>query len=504
MARIIKKQSTTFDEWLLEPRETTQDHTHEKIVLRTPLASFNRGEESRFYLNTPFLSAAMQSVTGPKLAIALAREGGLGVIYCSQSIKAEEDMVCEVKNHKAGFVPSDSNLAPHSLLEDAINLSDKTGHSTIAITHDGTPKGTLLGILTDNDYWIEFDDPKKPVNSFMTSLDNLIFGKEGASLSEANRLLWEKKISCLPIISADGRLVSLVFKKDYKQAKQFPISLVDEQKRYRVGAALNTHDFMERAPALLDAGADVLVFDSSDGFSSYQKNAIEWIKKTYPESIVCAGNVVNREGFQFLVDAGADVIKIWICGGSICTTRPMKALGRGQADAVMDIAKGRDKHFAKDGRYIPLISDGGIVQDSHIILALAMGADAVMMGRYFAQTDESPTPVVPIKGQFVKPYWGEGSARARNWQRYQDSASVDWKFEEGIDGYVPLAGSLGNKVRLTSIVLKDLMGHCGVSNIEEFHERATLRRVSPATLKESAPHDVLRFEYTLRDRDTWG
>lgn len=500
MAHIFREPSTTFDEWLLEPSETKK-HSLESIVLRSPLARFNNGLPSNLILNIPMMSAAMQAVTGPRLAISLAREGGIGVVYCSQPIESQAAMVEEVKNYKAGFVQSDSNVTPETSLEDALSLSRKTGHSTVAVTQDGTPNGRLMGLLTDNDYWVEFDNPVMPVKDYMTPFTGLFFGRKGISLSEANALLRQHKKSCLPIIDGEDRLCALVFKRDYQAAKEFPFSLVDINKRFKVAAAINTRDYQDRVPALMNAGADVVVFDSSDGYSVYQKEAIEWVKQHFPESVVGGGNVVNREGFQYLVEAGADFVKVGIGGGSICTTREMKAIGRGQADAVMDIAAFRDEFFKKTGAYIPLISDGGIVYDNHIMLALAIGADAVMMGRYFAMTDESPTQVRDMGGQFFKPYWGEGSSRARNWQRYHMDLE-DALFEEGIEGYVPLAGSLSNKVRLTLSKLRSTMSNCGVSSIREFHEGAVIRRVSQSTLKESSPHDVLRFEWALQDRET--
>ena len=414
MARIITEPSRTFGEYLLLPNLTTKDCIVENVDLSTPLTRYKKGESPELKLNIPFSSAIMQSVSDNNMAIALAKNGGVSFIYCSQSIEEEAEMVRKVKKYKAGFVISDSNLTPDNTLKDVLELKQKTGHSTMAITNDGTSSGKLLGMVTSRDYRITRDPLDKKVNEFMTPAENLIVGKEGISLSEANNIIWENKLNSVPIVDEDFNLVYMVFRKDYSEDKENPRSLLDSQKRYVVGAGINSRDYKERVPALVEAGVDILCIDSSEGFSEWQSDTIKWIKEEYNGRVkVGAGNVVEADGFRYLADAGADFIKIGIGGGSICITREQKGIGRGQASAILDVAAARDEYFEKTGIYVPICSDGGIVHDYHITLALAMGADFVMLGRYFARFDESPTAKIKYGNGFVKEYWGEGSNRAR-------------------------------------------------------------------------------------------
>ncbi|MBQ1877804.1 MAG: IMP dehydrogenase, partial [Erysipelotrichaceae bacterium] len=419
MAYFFKDVAHTFSEYLLVPGYTDVNCTPSNVNLKTPLVKFRKGEEPALSLNIPMVSAIMQSVSDDRMAIALAREGGLSFIYGNQSIESEAAMVSRVKNYKAGFVVSDSNVKPDSTLADVVKLLHKTGHSTMAVTDDGTATGKLLGVLTSRDYRINRMGPDTLVEEVMTPFERLVVGNEGISLSEANDIIWEHKLNALPIINDEGNLCYFVFRKDYDSHKENPDELLDGNKRYTVGAGINTRDYKERVPALVDAGADILCIDSSEGFTYWTKETIRWIKETYGESVkVGAGNVVDAEGFRFLVDCGADFVKIGIGGGSICITRETKGIGRGQATAVISVAQARQKYYEETGIYVPICSDGGIVYDYHITLALAMGADFVMLGRYFARFDESPSNKVSIQGTYYKEYWGEGSARARNWQRY--------------------------------------------------------------------------------------
>ncbi len=467
------------------------------MSLRAPLQRFERGKEDEaLCLNTPFVSAAMQAVSGQDLAIALARKGGCAFVYCSQSIESQVEMVRKVKVHKAGFVTSDSNLAPEAALQDAIDLRKRTGHSTIAITDGGGAHTKLLGILTSKDFWEFKDDLSRPVSEFFTPLERLVYAQEGVSLQEATELLWENKKECLPIVDKDGNLSSLVFRRDYFDHKSNPDELTDDRKRLLVGAALNTFDYKERAKALIAEGVDCLCFDSSDGYSDWQKEAIQYLRKEYGNDIIIGGgNVIAADGFQFLVEeAGVDFVKIGIGGGSICITREQKGIGRGQASAVLDVAAARDKYYEEKGIYIPLCSDGGLNNDTHIIMALAMGADFVMMGKYFAMTEESPTPKLTYKGRLYKPYWGEGSSRARNWQRYKEGADQKMVFEEGVDAYVPYSGPLGGKRDTTIAKIKATMCNVGALNMKEFHENAVLTRVSEMTLIEGGTTHVEQLD----------
>ncbi len=460
--------------------------------MKTPLVKFKKGEKPAIEMNIPMVSAIMQSVSGEKMAVALAREGGVSFIYGSQTIEAEAEMVRRVKATKAGFVKSDSNIRPNDTLGDVVRLKEKTGHGTIAVTEDGTSEGKLVGIVTSRDYRVSRMDVNEKVENFMTPFDKLIYGKDGITLSEANDLIWEHKLNALPIIDDQQRLSAFVFRKDYDSHKENPNELLDEHKRYIVGAGINTRDYAQRVPALVEAGVDVLCIDSSEGFSEWQKLTIDWIREHYGDSVkVGAGNVVDREGFRFLAEAGADFIKIGIGGGSICITREQKGIGRGQATAVQEVAAARDEYFEETGIYIPICSDGGIVHDYHMTLALAMGSDFLMLGRYFSRFDESPTNKVSINGQYMKEYWGEGSARARNWQRYDMGGDNKLSFEEGVDSYVPYAGSLKDNVGLSLSKVKHTMCNCGALTISELQQKAKITLVSATSIVEGGAHDVV-------------
>ncbi len=497
MATYINEPSHTFNEYLLIPGYSSTDAIPSNVSLKTPLVKFKKGEQPKIQMNIPMVSAIMQSVSGDNLAIALAKEGGVSFIYGSQSIEDEAAMVARAKNHKAGFVKSDSNISPESTLKDVIALKERTGHSTVAVTEDGTPNGKLVGIVTSRDYRISRMDLSVKVKEFMTPFNKLITAKEGTSLKEANDIIWDHKLNSLPIINEEQQLCYFVFRKDYDSHKQNPNELLDAHKRYVVGAGINTRDYKERVPALLKAGVDVLCIDSSEGFSEWQKLTIDYIKSTFGEDVkVGAGNVVDAEGFRFLADAGADFIKVGIGGGSICITRETKGIGRGQATALIEVCKERDKYFKETGVYIPVCSDGGIVYDHHITLALAMGADFVMLGRYFARFDESPSNKVTIGGNYFKEYWGEGSQRARNWQRYDLGGDKKLSFEEGVDSYVPYAGKLKDNVALSLSKVRSTMCNCGALTIPELQQKAKLTLVSATSIVEGGAHDVIPKEKT--------
>ncbi|MBO4386714.1 MAG: IMP dehydrogenase [Treponema sp.] len=493
MAYFYDEPSHTFGEYLLIPGYTSADCIPEHVSLRTPVTRFNKkaGEESDLYMNIPMVSAVMQSVSDDKMAIALAQEGGISFIYGSQSIEDQAAMVARVKAYKAGFVTSDSNIRPDQTLEDVIALIKKTGHSTIAVTADGSAHGKLEGIITERDFRIDHVDASSKVSKYMTPFKDLVTGEDGISLKDANDLIWKHKVNQLPVIDKNGNLVSLVFRKDFDSAAVHPLELHDSKHRYIVGAGINTRDYMDRVPKLLEAGVDVLCLDSSEGYSEWQARALHDIHEKFGANVkVGAGNVVDREGFMFLAENGADFVKIGIGGGSICITREQKGIGRGQATATIEVAKARDEYYAKTGIYVPICSDGGIVHDYHITLALAMGADFVMLGRYFARFDESPTNKLVVNGNYVKEYWGEGSNRARNWQRYDLGGKKTMAFEEGVDSYVPYAGHLHDGVALTISKVVHTMCNCGALSIPELQQKAKLTLVSAVTVQESGAHDV--------------
>ncbi len=495
MATYFQEPSRTFSEYLLMPGYSTVECRPDNVSLRTPVTKFKRGEEADISLNIPLVSAIMQSVSDDCMAVALAKEGGLSFIFASQPIESEVAMVERVKSHKAGFVTSDSNIRPDQTLEDILALKEKTGHSTVAVTDDGTSEGKVLGIVTSRDYRVSRMTTDTKVASFMTPLSSLIYAREGISLSEANDMLWDNKLNALPIVDDNGRLTHFVFRKDYESHKANPLENLDRHKRYIVGAGINTRDYEDRVPALISAGADVLCIDSSEGFSEWQQRTLNYIRKEYGDSVkVGAGNVVDKESFLFLAKAGADFIKVGIGGGSICITREQKGIGRGQATALIEVAEARNDYFKETGIYIPICSDGGIVYDYHMTLALAMGADFIMLGRYFARFDESPTDKLNINGNYVKEYWGEGSNRARNWQRYDMGGDGKLSFEEGVDSYVPYAGSLKDNVGLTLNKVRATMCNCGALSIAELQEKAKLTLVSATSIVEGGAHDVILKE----------
>ena len=492
MAYFFKEPSRTFSEYLLVPGYSSSECIPANVSLKTPVVKFKKGEECPLTMNVPMVSAVMQSVSGEKMGIGLAKEGGIAFIYVSQPIDQQAEMVRKVKNYKAGFVFSDSNLRLTDTLADVLALKERTGHSTMAVTDDGTGTGKLLGIVTSRDYRVSRMDLSTKVADFMTPAEKLITAPEGTSLKTANDIIWDHKLNALPIVSKDGHLVSFVFRKDYDAHKGNPLELLDSQKRYVVGAGINTRDYAERVPALVEAGVDVLVIDSSEGYSEWQARTLKWIRDHYGDTVkVGAGNVVDGEGFRFLADAGADFVKIGIGGGSICITRETKGIGRGQATAVIEVAKARDEYYEQTGIYIPICSDGGIVHDYHITLALAMGADFVMLGRYFARFDESPTNKLRVGGNYVKEYWGEGSNRARNWQRYDLGGAQKLSFEEGVDSYVPYAGPLADGVQTTLYKVRSTMCNCGALSIPELQQKARLTVVSSTSIVEGGSHDVI-------------
>lgn len=492
MAQFFNEPSRTFNEYLLVPGYSSKECTLENVSLKTPIVKFKKGQEPQLSANIPLVSAVMQAVSDDKMAVALAKEGGISFIFGSQTVDNQVEMVRRVKSYKAGFVRSDSNLRPDQTLQDVLDLKAKSGHSTIAITDDGTADGRVLGLVTSRDYRVSRMNPDTEISEFMTPFDKLIYAQDGCTLSEANDILWDNKLNALPVIDDNQRLTHFVFRKDYDNHKSNPNELLDSHKRYVVGAGINTRDYAERIPALVEAGADILCIDSSEGYSQWQSETIKWVRSKYGDTVkIGAGNVVDKDGFKFLAEAGADFVKIGIGGGSICITREQKGIGRGQASAVIEVAQARDEYFKKTGVYVPICSDGGIVYDYHMTLALAMGADFIMLGRYFARFDESPTNRLNINGNYVKEYWGEGSNRARNWQRYDLGGDSTMKFEEGVDSYVPYAGPLHDNVTMSLNKVKATMCNCGVLSIPELQRDAKLTLVSATSIVEGGAHDVV-------------
>lgn len=492
MAFYFEEPSRTFSEFLLVPGYSSAECVPTNVSLKTPIVKFKKGEESAITMNIPLVSAIMQAVSDDNMGIALATEGGVSFIFGSQSIESEAAMVSRVKNHKAGFVISDSNISPDKTLQDILDLKEKTGHSTVAVTENGTAHGKLLGIVTSRDYRVTRMSPDEKVADFMTPFEKLVTANKSTTLKEANNIIWDNKLNALPLVDDNEHLVHMVFRKDYDSNKENKLELLDSSKRYVVGAGINTRDYEERVPALVEAGADILCIDSSEGYSEWQKRTLDYVRGKYGDTVkVGAGNVVDRDGFRYLAEAGADFVKVGVGGGSICITREQKGIGRGQATALIDVAKARDEYFEETGVYIPICSDGGIVYDYHMTLALAMGADFIMLGRYFSRFDESPTNKVNLNGTYMKEYWGEGANRARNWQRYDLGGDKKLSFEEGVDSYVPYAGSLKDNVAISLSKVRSTMCNCGALNIPELQQKAKITLVSSTSIVEGGAHDVV-------------
>ncbi len=501
MAYYFKEPSHTFGEYLLVPGYSSAECIPSNVSLCTPLVKFKKGETPKLTMHIPMTSAIMQAVSNDTMAIALAKEGGISFIYGSQTAEAEAEMIRRVKTYKSGFVSSDSNLKPTTTLAEVLALVQQTGHSTMAVTEDGTPTGKLLGIVTSRDYRISRMDANTQVHTFMTPFEKLIYADaDSTTLPMANDLIWEHKLNMLPLVDKKQRLRYMVFRKDYTDNKENSLELIDDKKRYIVGAGINTRDYAERVPLLLEAGADVLCIDSSEGYSEWQKRTLQYIHEHFgPDVRVGAGNVVDAEGFRFLAEAGADFIKVGIGGGSICITRETKGIGRSQATALIDVCAERDRYYKETGAYIPVCSDGGIVHDYHMTLALAMGADFLMLGRYFSRFDESPTDKVKVNGTYFKEYWGEGSNRARNWQRYDLGGARKLSFEEGVDSYVPYAGPLKDNMTTTLAKIRSTMCNCGALTLPELREKARLTLVSSTSIVEGGSHDVILKDKFGRD-----
>lgn len=499
MAYFYDGVSHTFSEYLLVPGYSSKECIPANITLKTPITKFKIGEEPAITMNIPLVSAIMQSVSDDKMAVALAKEGGVSFIFGSQSVESQSEMVRRVKNYKAGFVTSDSNIRPDQTLADILALKAKNGHSTVAVTEDGTSNGKFVGLVTSKDYRVSRLDKDTKVREFMTPFEKIIYAKDTTSLKEANNIIWDNKLNALPILDENQRLVAFVFRKDYESHKENPLELLDASKRYVVGAGINTKDYEKRVPALVEAGADILCIDSSEGYTEWQKLTIDFIREKYGDSVkVGAGNIVDRDGFRYLAEAGADFVKVGIGGGAICITREAKGIGRGQATATIEVAKARDEYFKETGIYVPICSDGGIVHDYHVTLALAMGSDFCMLGRYFARFDESPTNKVMVNGSYMKEYWGEGSARARNWQRYDMGGEAKLSFEEGVDSYVPYAGSLRDNLGVTLSKVRSTMCNCGALSIPELQKNARLTLVSSVSIVEGGAHDVIVKDKSVR------
>lgn len=489
MAQISDKISATLGEYLILPRYSSKETIASGVSLKVPLTKYAVGiEKPRLFLNLPFLSAAMQSVTGGKLAVSLAKLGCFGVIPCSQAIEKQASEIKEVKSEKAGFVRPET-ISQEAYIGDIIKIIQKRGYSTFPVTESGKTDSRLLGLITKSDFTAEQHSSLK-VKERMVKPEDIIYAYEDEvdDIKKAGEIISRKRISVLPIVDHNLNLKYAVFRKDLDSALK-PDELLDKENRYVVGAAINTKDYEKRVPVLADAGADILFIDSSNGLRDFQKDAADFVKQNYPEIPLVGGNFVTEEGFEFAMKLDVDAVKIGMGPGSICTTQDQKGIGRGQATAIKEIADARDKYFKETGIYVPVIADGGIEFSRHMIVALALGADVVMMGRWFARFDESSAPKVKVRGEWKKVYWGEGSNFAKAWreERYGQSS-----FEEGIVSYIPSIGSIKTTEEFKETIdkLKAAISDTGSKNIYEFHKNAILERVSASAITEAAPHGV--------------
>lgn len=491
MARNIQWQpSRTLTEFRLLPGLTTPATSIDAVSLTTPLVR-RPNSETNVLLRAPVLAAAMQAVSGPDMSIALAKLGGAAMVFCSQSIDSQVGMIKKIKTYKAGFVEP-RTISPDTTIHEVESLRRDAGFSTFPVVDDGR---RLLGLITRRDY-SALAHGEQTVAQRMIPREQLDVGVNVTDLEQANALLINGHRAVLPIVDAQDRLLALVFRKDIEDHLDNPDQTVDENKRLIAMAAVNTHDYRERVPTLVEAGVDILGIDSSDGYSSYQREAILWIRDYAPRIPVIGGNVITAAGFDYLTDSGAGAIKVGMGGGSICITQEQKGTGRGLASAIIDVVAARDRHADDTGTYIPVIADGGIVTSKDAVIALALGADTVMMGRYFARMDESPTNKLQINGRTMKPYWGEGSARAREWSpaRYQQAS-----FLEGVEGFVEYAGKLADNLPEMLSKMKAAMASCGCATIAQFHEKAELELVSALSIREGNVHDILQFGGGERD-----
>ncbi|MBN2309826.1 MAG: IMP dehydrogenase [Candidatus Hydrogenedentes bacterium] len=468
-------EGLSFDDVLLRPARSNV--LPRDVDLTTRLTP-------RIALNTPLVSAAMDTVTEARLAIAIAQEGGIGIIHKNLSIEDQAGEVDRVKRSQAGIISAPFTLRPENSVQDAEDLMAKYHVSGVPITDE---RGILVGILTNRDLRF-LEDYSVPIAHVMTK-DNLVTVPPGTDFQRAKELLHKHRIEKLPIVESDGRLVGLITIKDIIKARDFPNRCCDEKGRLRVGAALGAGaGEVERAQALIDAHVDVLVVDTAHGHTQMVLDTVAAVKDAFPEIDVVAGNVVTAEGAEDLIRAGADAVKVGVGPGSICTTRVVAGAGMPQLTAVLDVASAASKSG------VPVIADGGIRYSGDIVKAIAAGADSVMIGSLFAGTEESPGETVLYEGRTYKVHRGMGSVKAMargSKTRYLQFEKDPAKFvPEGVEGRVPFRGSLASYVHQLVGGLRSGMGYCGCHTIEELKRDARFVRVTQAGIRESHPHDV--------------
>ncbi|KAA9333704.1 IMP dehydrogenase [Adhaeribacter soli] len=435
-------------------------------------------------LNVPLISAAMDTVTEAEMAIAMAQEGGIGIVHKNMTIRAQAEQVRKVKRSESGMILDPVILLEDALVGDALRLMKENKIGGIPVVNS---EGKLTGIITNRDLRFE-KNREQPISAIMTR-ENLITGPKGISLESAEEILQQYKIEKLPVVDNDGKLIGLITYKDILKKKSHPNSCKDEYGRLRVGAAVGvTGDMFERVAALVEAGVDVISIDTAHGHSKGVLDAVSAIKNKFPKLEVIAGNVATAEGAKALADAGADAVKVGVGPGSICTTRIIAGIGVPQLSAVMEAARGLE------GTGVPVIADGGIKFSGDIVKALAGGASSVMVGSLLAGTEEAPGEMIIYEGRKFKSYRGMGSIEAMevgSKDRYFQDAEDDIKklVPEGIVGRVPYKGLVAEVIYQMVGGLRAGMGYCGAASIEKLQE-ARMVKISPAGLRESHPHDV--------------
>ena len=483
---IITCPARSLREFRLFPGKTTNKSAVSNISLKTKLCSLPEGGYIR--LNMPLMSAAMQAVSGVKLTIALAEHGGIATIPCSIPIEEQAKMIRKIKKSRAGFQKDVVTVSKNDKISKIVQIKKERGFNIFPVTENGKMHGKLVGVISENNF-----DKKENYNDLIREhMDaKVISGEEGITLEEANKKMIKHGRRFLPIIDKEGILKYCVFKKDMEKHLEFPDALVDDQRRYMVAAAVSTHPRdKERVEEVFRAGADVIVIDSSDGFSEFQKEMLDFIRAKSKKIPVIGGNIITKEAFNFLAEAGFNAVKVGIGIGSGCTTQEQKGIGRGQATALAEVVKARDEHCRKTKQYIPIIADGGMSSSSHMIIALAMGANCLMLGSFFAKFTEAVGPLRqhPQLGP-LKEYWMEASSKARNYGRYD--SCPDWFFEEGIEGFVPHVGSIYEHINETIAIIRSTMSNAGCSTIEELHKNAVLELQSETAVQMGKVHDII-------------
>lgn len=465
-------EALTFDDVLLIPAKS--EVLPRDVDVSTYLTK-------KIKLNIPLMSAGMDTVTDSRMAIAMAREGGIGIIHKNMTIDQQALEVDKVKRSEHGVITDPIFLHPEDKVQEALTLMSRYRISGVPITVEGK----LVGILTNRDLRFE-RDYQRAIGEVMTK-ENLVTASVGTTLEHAKEILAQHRIEKLPIVDSEGYLKGLITIKDIEKARQYPNSAKDERGRLRVGAAVGvTTDTLERAGALNKAGADVIVVDTAHGHSRGVVEMVKLMRQTFPTMQIIAGNVATAGATRDLIEAGADAIKVGIGPGSICTTRVVAGIGVPQVTAIMDCAEEADKHG------IPIIADGGIKFSGDIVKALASGAKVVMIGSLFAGTEESPGDIEIYQGRSFKVYRGMGSIGAmKEGSRDRYFQEKDQKLvPEGIEGRVPYKGSLADTVYQMIGGLRAGMGYCGTANVETLRKEGQFVRITQAGLRESHPHDI--------------